>query len=96
MFREMMNRFRDLQEEIRLAVEEDDFELVHPLDLQLIEAWEQILDFSPTSHDETIMMAEFLLDILTKNLDQTKGELAAKAKIIDLVKNNGTSLRNQL
>ena len=91
MFGKMMNQFQNLQEEIRLAVEDDDFDKVHRLDLKLIEAWEDILAFSPTSNDETVEMAEFLLDVMSQNLDQTRGELAAKAKIIDLVKNKNTT-----
>ena len=90
MFGKMMNQFQNLQEEIRLAVEDDDFDKVHRLDLKLIEAWEDILAFSPTSNDEIVVMAEFLLDVMSQNLDQTRGELAAKAKIIDLVKNKNT------
>ena len=90
MFGKMMNRFFKLQDEIRLVVERDDLDKVQSLDQQLIECWEEILAFTPASNDETVEMAEFLLEIMTQNLDQTRGELAAKAKIIDLVKNKNT------
>ena len=82
---ELIAAFRTTSDQLRNAIEQENAELVEPLDRQMTTQFDTLLSFSPTSVEDASELITLLFEIIVPHGAETTLAEQVKAKIISIV-----------
>lgn len=83
---EHIAHFRNLEKQISIAIEREDEQLIPCLDNEIENCWQKLLTVLPEQRDDIIILLEFFLDQLCRNMELGELSSQAKERIIFLAK----------
>ncbi|MGI9354565.1 MAG: hypothetical protein ACR2PF_05335 [Rhizobiaceae bacterium] len=82
---ELIASFQTTNDQLRNAIEQDNTELVEPLDRQMTAQFDTLLSFSPTNVEDASELITLLLEIIIPRGAETTLAEQVKTKIISIV-----------
>jgi len=82
---DLIATFRSAGNELGIAIERENTELIEKLDRQMSAQFDALLNFSPSNVEDALELTEFLLEQLVPHGAETTLSEQTKAKIISLV-----------
>lgn len=87
MVTELIERYRSLDRALKEAIRNEDDAAIARIDREIAAAFDEILVHQPANLDERLALAEFLLDFLDRLNRPSSLAMAARDKILKLVRN---------
>lgn len=84
MVAELIGRFTAASRELEEAVAQDDRDAVHALDRQIQTCWKAIVDCCPGAREDALMLASFLVGVLTVDTRDSEVHSQAAARVLRL------------